>query len=131
MTCRLHVWRGLLHIQFTAFAVVYVMIITKNGIIPTSVKHGISYIARTHFSYRFQICRQNFKNPCVAHVINSSVLKCVLKDWSHCRRCFNCYNCYSHHQKVAPHVCKSYIKRAHYWCLSIDINTAELVVLWI
>jgi hypothetical protein len=29
MTCRSHIWRGLLHIWFTAFAIAYLMVMTK------------------------------------------------------------------------------------------------------
>jgi hypothetical protein len=35
------------------FAMAYLMIITKNGIVTASAKHIISYIARTCFSCRF------------------------------------------------------------------------------
>ena len=87
MTCKLHIWRGYLHIWFTAFAIAYLMIIAKNDIVRASVKCGISYIARIHFSCRFWIWSQNSKILSVSHVI---VQKYVMKDWSHCRRYFKC-----------------------------------------
>ena len=90
MTCRWYIWRGLLHIWFVALTMAYLMIMTKNGIVTTSVKHGISYIARPYFSCRFWNWSQNSRIPSVPHVMSSFVLKYVMKDWSHYRTYFNC-----------------------------------------
>jgi len=41
----------------------YLMIMTQNGIVRTSAKHGVSYTTRTHFSCRFWIWNQNSGIP--------------------------------------------------------------------